>query len=658
MSSPSELSAGAAPPKPSSGGRDLSRTTSGKKSKLTGRWLGQGRDEGTTDQRPLDWATTRRLFSYTKPYAKTRNLLALFVLIRTVQLPLQSWAIARVISGPIARQDVSATLWGLGLLLALTLSTELNFSFRMLYALRLGESVVYDLRRAIYTHIQAMPMSFFNRMPLGRLLSRVTSDVDVVRVGIQDVVFVSTVQLGGMIIAGGLMLYYDPALFLIILAFVPAVWFLIRYFSAKMRDAYRAVQETYSRLTASLAESVNRVRVIQAFCRQDFNDEQFDEQVSLHARNNFLGAIASAIFVPLLELNGQLLLSLIIVLGGYQVLTHSIGLDSLVQFVFLSELFFGPIPILGQKYNQALAAMAGAERVFGLLDSAPDWQDKPTAAPLPELVGQVVFEHVSFEYEPGQPVLEDIDFAIEPGQTVALVGATGSGKSTITRLLSKLYIPTQGRILLDGKDILDVKSASLHEYLASVPQDNFLFTGTVRENIAFCRPEARIEEVRKVCEALDVLDLIESLPLQFDTDVGEKGGNLSLGQRQVVCFARAMLARPAILVLDEATSSVDVMTEAKLQRALLRLLKSRTSVVVAHRLSTILHADQILVLDQGRISERGSHAELLRKKGAYAALYEEFVRQAATASPTVSLAASSAASPGASSGARGFNSTR
>jgi ATP-binding cassette subfamily B protein len=597
--------------------------------KLSGRWAAPPRAEGPPDQKPLDRATIRRLFTFTKPYAKTRNLLALFVLVRAIQLPLLSWAIAKVISGPIAHHDVTRTLWGLGLLFLLVVSTVVNFSFRMLYALRLGELVVYDLRRAIYTHVQRMPMSFFNRMPLGRLLSRITSDVDVVRVGIQDVVFVGTVQFGGMLIAGVMMLYYDPALFLVIVAFVPPIWLLIRYFSSRMREAYRDVQETYSRLTASIAESVNRMRVIQAFCRQEENDVQFAEQVRIHAHNNFRGAVSSAIFVPLLELNGQFMLSLVIVLGGYQALTGRVGLESLVQFLFLCELFFGPVPVLGRLYNQALSAMAGAERVFALLDSEPDWQDKPNAVELTALSGQVRFDGVSFEYTEKRPVLQNISFEIEPGQTVALVGATGSGKSTITRLLSKLFLPTHGKISIDGIDLLDIQGLSLHRHLATVPQDNFLFSGTVLDNIRFARPTASLEEVTEVCRALDVLDLVLALPHAFNTEVGEKGGNLSLGQRQVVCFARAMLANPRLLVLDEATSSVDVLTEARLQHALQKLLASRTSVVVAHRLSTILHADQIIVLEQGRIVERGRHAELLQRRGAYATLYTEFVRQSA-----------------------------
>jgi ATP-binding cassette, subfamily B, bacterial len=594
-------------------------------SRPTGRLVAAGGDRASVDQKPLDWQTIRRLYAFTQPYQFTRIALVVLVVVRAIQLPWLSWAMAKLVGGPIANRDVRGIWFGLLGLLLLVVTTELVFVYRMRLALRLGESVVYDLRCAIFRHLLRMPMSFFNRMPLGSLVSRITNDVDVVRIGIQDVVFVSTVQLGGMLIAGALMFYYDWTLFLVIVAFVPPIWLLVRYFSGRIRQAYRDVQETYSRLTASIAESVNRVRAIQAFCRQSYNDAKFDEQVTHHAKNNYKGAVESAIFVPLLEINGQLMLSLVIVLGGYQACRGGVGLEPLVQFLFLSELFFGPIPILGRQYNQALSAMAGAERVLALLDGTPEWSDRPTARPLTRITGAVEFCGVGFEYEPAHTVLDDISFRVEPGQTVALVGATGSGKSTIIRLLSKLYLPTRGQVLLDGRDIVDIESESLHQHLASVPQDNFLFSGTVFDNIRFSRPEATDAEVREVSKQLGVLDLIEAMSEGFATEVGEKGGNLSLGQRQVICFARAMLANPRLLVLDEATSSVDVMTESRLQVALRHLLAGRTSVVVAHRLSTILHADQILVLAHGRIVERGRHEDLLQRRGVYAALYGEFV---------------------------------
>ena len=578
------------------------------------------------EPRGLDRQLIHRLFDYTRPYAPTRNWLVLLVVVRAVQLPLISWAIARIVSGPIAKLDARGTILGVAGLLALIVSTEFLFMYRMRLALRLGESVVFDMRSQLYAHMLRLPMSFFNSMPLGTLISRITSDVDVIRVGIQDVVFVSTVQFGSMLIASGLMLYYNWRLFLVAVIFVPLLWSVLRYFRTRLSNASRIVQETYSRLTAALAEYVNGVRVIQAYCRQAHNDLAFLKRISVHAQNNFRGARYSAVFVPLLELNGQLLLALVVVIGGYQSLHGRISLEALIQFLFLSELFFGPIPILGRQYNQALTAMAGAERVFQLLDTKPEWTDRAEARALASLSGKVEFRNVWFEYQPGKPVLRDIDLSVQEGETVALVGETGSGKSSVTRLLSKLYLPTNGSILIDGRDLLDISSDSLHQWIGTVPQDNFLFSGTIKDNIRFARPHANDEDIIGVVKKLDLLAILEDLPKGLATTVGEKGASLSLGQRQLVCFARALLADPRLLILDEAMSSVDALTEARLQTALDRLLAGRTSFVIAHRLSTIRRASQILYMDHGRIVERGTHAELLNANGRYSALYRDFVR--------------------------------
>ena len=584
-------------------------------------------------ERPLDFGLIRRLFAYTQPYAAKRNWLLSLVLLRAIQLPFLSWLIGRVVKTievavtvPVAERDLAATWdWALAFL-GMALTTQLSFHFRQRLALELGESVMQDLRRDIFQHLLRMPLSFFNRTKLGRMISRITSDADAVRVGVQDVLFVSLVQGGQMFFAGLAILYYDWVMFLVLLAMVPALWLLNRHFRRKLGDAYRAVQESFSRITSTLAESVNGIRVTQGFARQELNASFFRELVTDHSKYNLGVARASGVFLPLLELHGQLFTAVLLGLAGWQVLTHRLPLGDMIMLGFLANLFLSPIPILGNLYSAALTAMAGAERVFVLLDEAPDWQDALTAQPLVALRGRVEFRNVTFRYVPDRDALTAVSFVAEAGMAVALVGQTGGGKSTLANLIAKFYLPTDGQVLIDDHEIRDITGDSLHQQMGIVNQNNFLFTGTVMDNIRVGRPAAHDEEIIAVTRQLDFLDLIGALPNGFATAVGERGANLSLGQRQLVCFARAMLADPRILILDEATSSVDSLTEARLQRALATLLKGRTSFVVAHRLSTIRNADLVLVLDHGRIIERGTHANLLAAGGHYAALHQQFIQ--------------------------------
>ena len=556
-----------------------------------------------SQQRPLDLGIIRRLFGYTRPYARLRNTLAVLVVARAIQLPLVTWAMARVISGPIAHRDRPGTVAGTLGFLALAAFTEICFVFRSRLALRLGEAVVHDLRNDIYAHLLRLPMSFFAHTPLGRLVARITSDIDVVRVGVQDVAFVSTVQGGQALIAAALMIYYDWRLFLVVVIMVPGVWALIHRLRGRLSQAYRDQQESFARVTATLAESVNGIREIQAFARQQASAADFATLIRDHARYNMGAARHGSAIQPVLEWNGQLFLSLVLVIGGYQALSGSVTLAALIAFLFLAGGLFAAIPNLGNQYNQALTAMAGAERVFALLDTKPEWQDEPDATPIARIAGRIELRDVDFAYEAGRPVLQRLSLSIEPGQQVALVGATGSGKSTLAGLVAKLHLATRGAVLIDGRDVRGITGPSLRKQLACVTQENFLFAGTVLDNLRVGRPGASEDEVRAAARALDVLDVLETLPAGLATDVGEGGARLSLGQRQVVCFARAMLADPRILILDEATSSIDVVTEMRIQAALRRLLAGRTSLVIAHRASTIRHADKIVTLDHGRIVE-------------------------------------------------------
>jgi len=511
----------------------------------------------------------------------------------------------------------------------LALTTDAMFHWRQRYALEIGETVVNGLRADIFAKMQRQPMSFFHRVKLGRIISRVTSDVESLRVGIQDVMFVSAIQFGQMLFTAIVMLRCDWVLFLVVAGMAPVLWSANRHFRLRLSHLTRASQESFSRVTATLAESVNGIRVTQGFVRQETNAGLFRGLLADHSRYNMALARTSAKLTPLLELNSQFFVAILLLFGGWRVFEGAMSMDALITFFFLSNFFFSPIAVIGNQYNQALVAMAGAERVFRLIDTKPDWEDAAEAVPLPPTPGKgmrVEFRKISFGYDPARLVLHEVDFVAEPGQTVALVGHTGSGKSSIINLAAKFYLPTQGELLIDGREVRTLTSHSLHRQTGMVQQQNFLFSGTVLDNIRLARPEATEEEVRAAARQLDCLDILDALPRGLHSEVGERGAGLSVGQRQLVCFTRALLADPRLVILDEATSSIDALTEARLQKALVTLLRGRTSFVVAHRLSTIRHADLVLVLDQGRVIERGTHTELLAHGGHYAALYRQFVQ--------------------------------
>jgi len=600
--------------------------------------------------KPLDWALIRRLFGYTRHVAEKRNMLVFLTVLRSLQLPALSWLMGEIIAGPIARHDVVQMIWWVAAFVLLAVSTDGILHFRHRYGMEIGETVVNDLRSELFQRIQRQPMAFFHKTKLGRLIGRMTTDIQALRVGIQEVFFVGIVQVGQMGFAAVVMALTDWVMFLVVAAMAPVLWSINRHFRGRLSQYSRASQESFSRVTANIAESVNGIRVTQGFSREETNAGLFRQLIADHARYNVALARTSARLIPLLEMNSQFFTVALLILGGWRTFHGSMELGDLITFFFLANLFFAPIQNLGNIYNNALIAMASAERVFQLIDRKPEWEDAPDAEELPDprrasrqdaaavhrtalqtsheiTPGmRVEFHGVTFGYTPGVPVLREVDFVLEPGTVTALVGHTGSGKSSIINLVSKFYLPDSGTIRVDGREIRTITSHSLHTQMGMVMQNNFLFSGSILDNIRTGNPAASEEEIRSVLVDLGCLDLMEALPEGLSTEVGERGSGLSLGQRQLVCFARAMLADPRLVILDEATSSIDAFTEERLQRALGVLLRGRTSIVVAHRLSTIREADLILLMERGRVVERGNHAALLEKNGAYARLHQQFLQ--------------------------------
>ncbi|EAR50202.1 ABC-transport protein, ATP-binding component [Oceanicola granulosus HTCC2516] len=486
---------------------------------------------------------------------------------------------------------------------------------------RMAENVLFDIRRKMFSHLQKVSLSFMDKTEVGRLMSRLQGDVN----SMQEFLETSVLSVGDIMLLVGIvavMLWLDWQLGLLVLTVLPILLVVRVLWIKRARAAFLAAHEANSVTNGALAEAIHGVRAVQGMDRAGLNQKLYGELVDRNYRAHLRASRMAQIMVPIVDTLTGIAMALVIVVGGSMVVSTRIDVGVMVAFLFYIQRFFDPIRSLTMQYSVMQRAMASGHRLTEVLDVAVDVEDKPGAVPLtPEDDAGVEFQDVTFGYNPEHPILKNVSFKVKSGETVALVGPTGSGKSSAMALVHRFYDVQQGAVLVGGRDVRDVTQESLGRHIAMVLQEPYLFTGTVMENIRYSTHWASDDAVREAAEAVGAHDFIERLPQGYDTVLDERGGNLSLGQRQLLSFARALVADARILVLDEATANIDSYTEMLIQKALQRLLEGRTGLVIAHRLATIRNADRIIVLQQGEKIEEGSHDALMRKDGLYAKLY-------------------------------------
>jgi len=566
-------------------------------------------------------ATLRRLLRELRPYRGTLSVAFLLIIIGAASTAAGPWLVGRAIDDSIRVGDAAGLARTMLILLVVYVVGTVAQRGQIFRIGVVSQRMLADLRARLFGHLQRLPLAFFARHPTGDLMSRVVNDVGTLNQllsGGLTQLLGSLFSLVGVVIA---MLVLNVRLALVSFTIIPVMLFATGLFARRARRAFRTTRETVGDVTAGVEREIIGVREAQAFARTKMNVQRFRELNAANRDANVQAVAVTSAFAPAIDVLSTLATAIVIGYGGYLAFRGAVTVGLVAAFLIYVQRFFRPIQLAATIYTQAQAALAGAERIYELLDEPTEPSDPPGTPALSSVEGRIDFEHVEFAYEQDRPVLHDVTFTALPGQTVALVGPTGAGKTTIANLIPRFYDVTSGAVRIDGHDVRTATRASVRAHIAPVLQEPFLSSGTVAENIGYGRVGATREEIEAAARAVSAHPFISELPNGYDTVVGEGGGALSQGQRQLVAFARAVLADPRILILDEATSNIDTRTEALIQQGLTTLLAGRTSIIIAHRLSTIRNADLILVLRGGRIVERGTHLELLERGGVYADLY-------------------------------------
>ncbi len=594
-----------------------------------GRFHHPGEPEEEYQRKVPDRVLISRLLKYILTYRKPLALVLVSVLVTSVVGAVGPYILGREV---IAKYIQQGDIHGLQLMALVLLGILLaSWVFEALQSYEIGwigQNMLFKMRSQLFSHLQELSFSFFDRMDNGDLVSRVTNDTDSIGETFTSEAVSAISGLLSLVFVIIFMLIINVNLTLVSLAVTPLMVFAALIFQPRFRSAYRLTRVKISKVTSRLEESISGIKEIQSFVREKDVMEEFRQANVENLKANVQATKVWGSFFPTIQFIEAIGSAIVMLYGGMLVLNGELGhgnldaIGTLISFLIYVQMFFGPILNLTNLYNTIQSAFAAAERIFELMDAPPDVMDKPDAVELPPIKGEIQFENIIFGYDPKHSVLQNISFHVKPMETIALVGPTGAGKSTIIKLLSRFYEPQSGTIKVDNYDLRQVKQDSLHRQMGIVLQETFLFNGTIIENIRYGKLEATEEEVVNAAKLVGAHEFIEHLPEGYNTKVSEGGSNLSLGQRQLVSFARALLRDPPILILDEATSSVDPYTELLIKKALQVLLKDRTSIVIAHRLSTVRNADRIMVIDEGRIVEEGNHDELMKKGGLYRHLYE------------------------------------